>query len=106
MLDCHLDSDLLHVSREPRYEALKRYTLAFGIAQASSKIYFDFKRDTLFLTYEKWEGEGEYEDELSFLTASLIRSGDASKIKNLALDRDLVEILARRLEEEEEEVRK
>jgi hypothetical protein len=97
---------LLHVSRESRYEALKRYTLAFGIAQASSKIYFDFKRDTLFLTYEKWQGEGEYEDELSFLTASLIRSGDANKIKNLALDKDLVEILARRLEDEEEEVRK
>lgn len=94
---------LLQVCRESRYEALKRYTLAFGIEQTPDKIYFDFERDALFLTYEKWHGDGEYEDEVNLLTYHFCQSGEAKKIRHLAIDRDLVEIFARRLEDEEEE---
>jgi hypothetical protein len=93
---------LLHVSRESRYEALKRYTLAFGIERTPDKNYFDFDRDTLFLTYEKWHGEGEYEDEVNYLTHCFYQSGEAKKIRHLAIDKDLVEIFANRLEDEEQ----
>jgi hypothetical protein len=94
---------MLHVSREARYEALKRYTLAFGIKDTPAKTYFDFKRDTLFMTYEKYYEEGEYEDEIERLTYHLIKSGEAKKIESLAIDKDLVDIFAERLEDEEQE---
>lgn len=94
---------LLQVSRESRYEALKRYTLAFGIKQSPSKIYFDFKRDTLFFTYEKWHGDAEYAGEISTLTHWFGQSEEAKKIRHLAIDGDLLEVFARILEAEEEE---
>lgn len=93
---------LLQVSRESRYEALKRYTLSFGLNQ-SPKIYFDFNRDALFFTYEKWHGDAEYEGEIRDLTHLLSQSGEAKKIRHLAIDSDLLEIFARILEIEEEE---
>lgn len=91
---------MLQVSREASHEARKRYTLAFGLNQ-SPKIYFDFKRDTLFLTYEKWHGDADYGDEIASLTHSLCQSEEAKKIRHLAIDSDLLEIFARMLEAEE-----
>jgi hypothetical protein len=93
----------LHVCRESRYEALKVYSLAFGIRTTPNKTYFDFKRDTLFLTFEKWYDDGEYADEINRITYHFDQSQDAKKIRHLAIDQDLVEIFAQRLEEEEEE---
>lgn len=94
----------LHVCRESRYEALKNYTLAFGISDTPDKTYFDFRRDTLFLTYEKWDDEGvEYEDQVFRLTYEFVQSEEVKRIRSLAIDQDLLDILAARLEEEEEE---
>lgn len=93
----------LTICRESRYEALKVYTLSFRTKANPPKIYFDFKQDTLFLTFEKWHGEGDYEGGIDDLTDQLVRNGEAKKIRSLAMDRELVEIFANRLEEEEEE---
>ena len=39
---------LLQVNAEARYEALKHYSLSFGIGGAQPRVYFDFIRDTAF----------------------------------------------------------
>ena len=99
----HKVPTLLHVGREARYEALKRYSLAFGIKDAPAKTYFDFKRDTLFLTYEKWYDDGEYDEEVEQLTYHFGRSEETTKIQSLAIDQEVLDIYASRLEDEEED---
>ena len=93
----------LRVCRESRYEALKVYSLAFGIHPNASKIYFNFPTDTIFLTFEKSHGDGDYEDQVESLAYKLVANGEANKIRSLAIDRELLEILARFLEDAEEE---
>ncbi|KAI5918548.1 hypothetical protein F4810DRAFT_715348 [Camillea tinctor] len=67
---------LLHVSAEARYEALKHYTLSFGVSGKQSRIYVDFSRDTIFF------GHDELKPECSSLWAS---TQDLNKIQRLAV---------------------
>ncbi|KAI1635313.1 hypothetical protein F4809DRAFT_461268 [Biscogniauxia mediterranea] len=67
---------LLHVNAEARYEALKHYTLSFGVGGRQSRIYVDFSRDTIFF------GHAELKPECSSLWAS---TQDLNKIQRLAV---------------------
>ncbi|GAP90572.2 hypothetical protein SAMD00023353_5000620 [Rosellinia necatrix] len=67
---------LLHVNSESRHEALKHYSLSFGVGGAQPRIYIDFDRDTLFF------GDAELRPECSSLWA---RTKDLEKVQRLAI---------------------
>ncbi|KAI1496772.1 hypothetical protein F5X99DRAFT_399142 [Biscogniauxia marginata] len=67
---------LLHVNSEARYEALKHYTLSFGVGNKEARIYVDFSRDTIFFGHE------ELKPECSSLWAS---TQDLNKVQQLAV---------------------
>ncbi|KAI0490510.1 hypothetical protein F4859DRAFT_10898 [Xylaria cf. heliscus] len=46
---------LLHVNAEARYEALKHYSLSFGVGGGQPRVYVDFDRDTVFFGSKELE---------------------------------------------------
>ncbi|KAJ2989430.1 hypothetical protein NUW58_g3468 [Xylaria curta] len=67
---------LLHVNIEARNEALRHYTLAFGVGRTQPRVYIDFNRDTVFF------GHTELETECWPLWT---RTQDLDKIRRLAV---------------------
>ncbi|KAI1327718.1 hypothetical protein F5Y16DRAFT_370780 [Xylariaceae sp. FL0255] len=69
---------LLHVNAEARYEALKHYTLSFGVGEKSqsARVYVDFARDTIFF------GNPELQPQCSRLWAA---TRDLARIRRLAI---------------------
>ncbi|TRX89531.1 hypothetical protein FHL15_009575 [Xylaria flabelliformis] len=67
---------LLHVNAEARHEALKHYSLSFGVGKGQPRVYVDFDRDTIFF------GVAELQPDCSSLWAD---THDLDKVRRLAI---------------------
>jgi len=76
----------LHICHESRTEALKTYTLAFGIARQPGQVYFDFERDVLYFGPR----DGYMASEAQFRTAlTLIDPAELAAVRRLAISEAL-----------------
>ncbi|KAI1393405.1 uncharacterized protein F4822DRAFT_11986 [Hypoxylon trugodes] len=77
----------LHICRESRAEALKRYRLLFGTSPGAGRIYFDNLRDTLYFGLRPgFEGA-----ETLFNTfMSMVQPEDLARVRRIAINEGLV----------------
>ncbi|OTB00105.1 hypothetical protein M426DRAFT_26838 [Hypoxylon sp. CI-4A] len=76
----------LHVCRESRFEALKRYQLLFSCSSESGRIYFDPLRDTLYLGLGKGTGA---KGTLFNTVLSLVQPADLACVRRVAINEGL-----------------